>query len=435
MTTPNFMTAFDQIVDTRLPSSTMRLALKLLRLVDQTGSLCLDWEEILNLTGGVTNRGSVRRHLISLKQAGIITYATNGHVLLAFCAYEGCALDIGQASETISARGFPCADAREWEHESVEHRVPARRNQRADARKMENRRAGFRAQSPLTPPSVCLSVDQSLHEQTNKHVVSFHKEAPTLEEQERSFRLLTDPEVGIEQQQARQLAGKHHFGWIEKHVFAYQADRERGKAQGTGALIHRLVSKWSTGALTNADRDSALYARHHDVRKEQAEQYSYLEEYWGNNAVDVAQSEERYDGQEELGELDKPMCALDRLYAEHGTTAELKELWQLILAQCATWDIANMLAGSGLLAIDSSGERAVVAVKASKREYIEVRQKKPLLRELKLWQHQYPVVASVRDLIFVALDGPAHDAQGSVYSESPVAVYQGRTPTAISAYQ
>jgi len=85
---------------------------------------------------------------------------------------------------------------------------------------------------------------------------------PPPEEAARSFRLLTDPEVGLGEKQARRLADEHAFSWLLRQVFAWRRDLEAGKVSGPGALVSRCDRHFSAGEITERDRASPLYRRH-----------------------------------------------------------------------------------------------------------------------------------------------------------------------------
>lgn len=104
--------------------------------------------------------------------------------------------------------------------------------------------------------------------ETNKHVA-----LPDTEEQTRSVVLLTDPEIGLSEEMARGLAASHQFDWLERHAYAYLRDLATGRAQGTGALVNRIRQGWRSGELTDEDRTSELYARHHDLAEERRRKY------------------------------------------------------------------------------------------------------------------------------------------------------------------
>ncbi len=85
---------------------------------------------------------------------------------------------------------------------------------------------------------------------------------PPPEEAERSFRLLTDPEVGLGEKQAMRLARVHAFPWLLRQVFAWRRDLEAGRVSGPGALVSRCDRHFSAGELTERDRASPLYRRY-----------------------------------------------------------------------------------------------------------------------------------------------------------------------------
>ncbi len=76
--------------------------------------------------------------------------------------------------------------------------------------------------------------------------------------------LLTDPEVGLDDEGARVLAGAFGFDAIERQVFAWLEHRDKGGSfSTTGALINRIKRNFSAPALTAEQKRSGLYWRFH----------------------------------------------------------------------------------------------------------------------------------------------------------------------------
>ena len=83
-------------------------------------------------------------------------------------------------------------------------------------------------------------------------------------EQARSVRLLTDPEVGLGERNALQVAEQYPFAAVRAQVFRYLRDHADGKARSAGCIPQRLAQpKRVPAAVTEADRAGPLWQRHH----------------------------------------------------------------------------------------------------------------------------------------------------------------------------
>jgi hypothetical protein len=122
-------------------------------------------------------------------------------------------------------------------------------------------------EDPLLDPSLDPPLEEK-NERMNEYAPTpehsfIHSPSPDSQFKE-SFELLTDPEVGLDEKGARDLAAKVSFELLERHVFAWLAERKSGGSFSmTGALIHRIKSKFSAPALTAEQKRSALYGRFH----------------------------------------------------------------------------------------------------------------------------------------------------------------------------
>jgi hypothetical protein len=121
--------------------------------------------------------------------------------------------------------------------------------------------------SIMTPQSLLVSSfvrsdspSVTTNERTNEHA----PEPKTLDDDgERSLSLLTDDEIGLDPPKARQFAERHEYGWLERQVFAWRRQLAAGRVGDIGALIHRIEQKFGAGPLSESDRASPLYRRHH----------------------------------------------------------------------------------------------------------------------------------------------------------------------------
>lgn len=78
----------------------------------------------------------------------------------------------------------------------------------------------------------------------------------------RSFALLTDTDVGLDEPKARELAERYPFEVVEGQVFAWLAGKD-GDFNSRGALITRFNKGFNFDPLTDAQKNSALYRHHH----------------------------------------------------------------------------------------------------------------------------------------------------------------------------
>ena len=78
---------------------------------------------------------------------------------------------------------------------------------------------------------------------------------------ERSVALLADPDIGANEAFARTLAVAYPFAEIRRQVFRLRRDLASGGAKSWGALATRLKNHWPA-TITDADKDSELWARH-----------------------------------------------------------------------------------------------------------------------------------------------------------------------------
>lgn len=95
---------------------------------------------------------------------------------------------------------------------------------------------------------------------------------PSQTESERSFRLLTDPDLmrGIHQPdrhiaKVRLYALNHQFLWLIQQVGAYWRDFQSGKVKGIGALHNRIEKQFRLEPFDPGFLESPLYHRHYPL--------------------------------------------------------------------------------------------------------------------------------------------------------------------------
>lgn len=90
---------------------------------------------------------------------------------------------------------------------------------------------------------------------------------------EKSFMLLTDAEVGLDEPKACELAATYGFEAVERQVFAWRD--ETGDYTGLGALITRFERNFNVRPLTAKQKATELYRRHHpEYEGERASAYT-----------------------------------------------------------------------------------------------------------------------------------------------------------------
>jgi hypothetical protein len=91
-------------------------------------------------------------------------------------------------------------------------------------------------------------------------------------ERERSYQLLTDPEIaGIafspdrHEQKARQYAADHAFPWLLQQVAAFWRDYQEGKVEKIGALYNRIEKNYRLERYGEEFLASEFYQRHYPL--------------------------------------------------------------------------------------------------------------------------------------------------------------------------
>lgn len=240
---------------------------------------------------GCENVNAARRHLTRLSAAKLVHYSTNDYVYvtwLAWMDFDVCshvpALQISKEDgEPARERASSSAPARRSD-EVIEHEIhlfgeidaplPARgrAGQRADAPVAARGRAGHSHTRLL----VSQSVDPIGHRLGD--LLTDSAAGIDLDEQRRGVALLMDGEVGLDAAAAWRLAQGNSFGELARQVMTWKRQIQGGMVSGAGALVHRVQEGFGA-TITDEDRKSALYRRHHpDWREEEerAKRKSYV---------------------------------------------------------------------------------------------------------------------------------------------------------------
>lgn len=254
-------TILDAIESSLLSAAEYRLARRLLDRVSNQWTVYLTREQACTLCGTETWAGA-RKMLNRLADAGIIQLHTNNCAYITFLGRA----DLGtQRAQNDANRA---ESARPTEPQPRQNDAPARQNGafRADL-------GTYRADLARVPR------DQGSRDwdRDGRDIPSLPSEGGAGEdgqpkrrgpidpaESVRSVALLTDPDVGLSEAQAVEVAAKHPWQEVRRQVFRYMRDVEDGKAAGPGCLPYRIGHPRKFPAqLTEGDRASPLWQRHH----------------------------------------------------------------------------------------------------------------------------------------------------------------------------
>jgi len=257
--------ALQQIVESDLgPKLKANAAALLQRAHEENGYVCMGWQELGELLGAAP--ATVQRQLTALHRARIIHYSTNGDglVYVIFKAWTPAAerVDVENRRKNrqkVSKKSTESVEKIDGFQQHDEEGTPADRqevskNSTESVEKIDGFTRHVRGRSVSL--LVSLTDPETDKELTNRQTL----------EQARSYALLTDPDVGIDSQLAREFATDFQFDYLLRHVCVWRSDP---KARGPGALINRIRKNFG-GRITEADRASPLYRRHVPTEETQA---------------------------------------------------------------------------------------------------------------------------------------------------------------------
>ena len=234
-----------------LPATVYRTARRLLDVAGDDGHVTLTREIMLPICG-TEKWSTVRSHLGQLVRSGIIHYSTNALVYVNFVIAERA------QEQSERAQGD---DPTRAERSSVQSERAQDDPTRAERSFVQPERAQEQSERSFGPSNtgwlVGWSNDPDLD--TNQPTTD---EPPDAGDIDRSIALLTDPEIGLTIDAARQRAQEQPFAGILRVVAGYWTDRADGKVSSPGVLNHRLRSKWNAGPISAEFRRSALCAKH-----------------------------------------------------------------------------------------------------------------------------------------------------------------------------
>lgn len=225
-----------------------RAARKMLDRVSDQGSIFLEQDEACALFG-VTSWGDVRRILHGLQDAGVIHFHTNRRAYVTFRAESAQPRAEKAQQRADSAQPEP-PETLKNRAESAQPRAEKAQPRADSARAYRLTNTGRQAKDILPKP------EGGVGETPEPEVADG--------EQERSKALLMEPEVGLDDALATQLANAYPFVEIRRQVFRFLRDRKIGSVKSAGVLRSRLARKYAA-TVTETDRASPLWARYGDA--------------------------------------------------------------------------------------------------------------------------------------------------------------------------
>jgi len=255
-----------------LTATAYRTAVRLALRADDDRQLSLSHGELLELVGTQSD-GTARSHLISLQNAGLIWYRRAATVQIVFVQRSERALSDQNARSAITSAGTQRALSDQNARSAIisQHgRVDERALSDQDARSAIRTRAQ-RSKRALSDQSITtnnIDIGRGVGRYSNNNLPTY---LPANPEQAKTYRLLTDTEVGMDEPTAAKLSQQYIFEQVLANVMAVLAEIKSGGA-GSARSVYVLPQRLKRGGqprLTDADRASELYRRHVPAEQEQ----------------------------------------------------------------------------------------------------------------------------------------------------------------------
>lgn len=224
-----------------IPSSTYRIARALLDLAPTTGYVELSHEATKNVAGS-TSWGTVRRHLITLQNAGLIMKWLNHSTRVYFVDYppqpwmteepeliNQRSLLIAERAEVIKIRSPKTDESLTNRAEDDHFRAQDDQNRASSDHFLPSTYTHARARSGV---ELSNDLDQDLNDSV------LNSTQPLTPSQEWTAQLLTDPAVDLQPNNAAQIARLHKPAYVVKHVATWWPKR---KEDSPGVLVYRLL--------------------------------------------------------------------------------------------------------------------------------------------------------------------------------------------------
>lgn len=255
----------DQITEADLPPETRTTALRLLRLAHpENGHVAITKQDACELAGGVVWK-TVQRQLGQLSKAHLVHYSTNGDGFI-YCTFKAFVLSDPHAKGKKSTWGgdLTAADAERIYTNDTDGSDPARSNPHTKGKKSTWEGDGVLSTSHARALDLDLNTGRKVGRKDQPTYLpegGAGEGSPDQDEQAQSVALLTDPDVGMWEQTARQLAARYPFDRILRHVLHWRYQFEQGDVTSPMALESRLA-RADGPPIGPGARASPLYLRH-----------------------------------------------------------------------------------------------------------------------------------------------------------------------------
>ena len=238
-----------------LTATAYRTAVRLALRADDDRQLSLSHGELLELVGTQSD-GTARSHLISLQSAGLIWYRRATTVQIVFVQRSERALSDQNARSAIAS-----ADTQ---------RALSDQNARSAIKARAQRSKRALSDQSITTNNI--DIGREVGRYSNNNLPAY---LPANPEQAKTYRLLTDTEVKMDEPTAAKLSSvvpqQYVFEQVLANVMAVLAEIKSGRA-GSARSFYVLPQRLMRGCwprLTDADRASELYRRHVPAEQEQ----------------------------------------------------------------------------------------------------------------------------------------------------------------------
>lgn len=271
--------ALAQIEAAEFTPKTLLAAKRLLAAADQrTGSLKANREQAGKILG-TGSWGATRRMLVAIKKSGLIHYSTNELVYVDFCAWpsRGAESDLQRSKSDLERSPD---DDREGDGRALEitFRSPEIEKRAPEITSDPSTYTHASAHDGSEVGRYIQTLNPDLPEDQYLPTASPETEKLT-PEQQRSFAMLTDPDVGMIRGNALKCARLHTFSYIVKQTATWYVSR---RERGAGALLKRL-SDWGNfppySPVPDAFLESELYRRHYPLDLDQQADWKYYQMY------------------------------------------------------------------------------------------------------------------------------------------------------------
>jgi hypothetical protein len=209
-----------------------------------------------------TSQNTVRGHLVALANAGIITYRRNDAIHIMW--HDGSDAIAGRSKRSQHDQKDRSTISEEDVDGEPETGPRSQGDQidRSTREKIAGRSKRSQGDHPLGIGREGIDLDPNPGIDPNQPTHPNPEGGVGETDAERSVALLTDPEVGVSEQRARQLALRFTLAAIREQVFQFLRDRQAGRVHSPGVIGTRLERGYAPGRIQESDRASPVWERH-----------------------------------------------------------------------------------------------------------------------------------------------------------------------------